>query len=438
MPSLTVRQKLTIWFAGAALSLLTLMAVGVFVVERAVLDQRAKRSLADDLAVVQTKLEREPNDLEGIHRAGLAEALAVWRGGQEAYFSLGWRQFGLPEDAPTPGLQKLHGREVRVLMSELRDGGMLAVAHDETATSAAVGTLARVLLASSPVAMLGVLVTGWAVSGRALEPVATLRKQLDRIRADRPHDRVSAGGQGDEFELLAGSLNRTLDRLQEAMDIQRRFVADASHQLRTPLTAQRLVGETALTRHGNDPAALRDVIGSMLEESDRLSQLTSALLDLARADRAVPMDAVDLFDASGEVVDRMRPLAEAKHMTLTIHGRATMANSNAEMVLRAVHGLVENSLQHCPPSTHISVRVGTHDGRPIVEVTDTGPGIAPEDRARLFEPFYRGKGTEATPGCGLGLAIVRSSVLAAGGTIELIDAPGAAFRVLLRPWEGGS
>lgn len=430
MRVLSVRETVTIWFAGAALVLIGLMGLGVFVGERAVLDQWAKRSLGEDLSVVRTELDREPDDIVGIDGAGLAEALAVWRAGELLYASQNWRQFGLPDHPPAPGIRDLHGREVRVMLEELAGDRLLAVAHDETETSRAIGTLAYVLLASTPIAFVGVLLTGWHVAGRALEPVGALARQVERIEGERSGERVAVGREGDEFASLSRSINTMLDRLQSAMESQRRFVSDASHQLRTPLTAQRVVGEAVLRQHPSDAVALREVVESMLEEADQLSGLVSALLDLARTERVRSNFAeTDLVRVCESVAEQLRPLGESTDLEIRVLGGPVRAWTDADALRRALQALVENSLAYCHRPGSVCMRVGEHRGESFVLVEDDGPGIAEADRGRIFEPFYRGQGVGSTAGSGLGLSIARAAARAAGGTLDLVNGTGACFRL---------
>jgi signal transduction histidine kinase len=476
---LTVRWRLTLWFAGSAVVLLLLLGAAVWILEQAILERQAQASLHTDLQVVAAELARDPDDLDEPERAGLAEAYAVWRDGRPAHFSTAWRHFGLGDEPPADGRRVLHERTIRLAAGEVgtsAPGLRVAVAHDETLTVKATEMLALLFAGAVPIAALGAVATGWTVAGRALEPTRILRRDLERIEAERLHERVSVGRAGDEFGRLSSVINAMLERIERSMEARRRFAADASHQMRTPLASLRAVGESALRRHPDDAEALRDVVGSMLEECQRLSRLTTGLLELTRGEHlAVQRSDVRLVPVLEQLAEHLGPLTEASEQRLCVHVDAADADATAhtavEPIRRALIGLVENAIVHCPPGTRIDlglisagstpdaggapdpgrVRTGTSDagatadpvagppraGGPIIVVRDDGPGIPPAERDRIFEPLVRGAEASDRPGCGLGLALARTAVEVAGGRLELDpdhgDGGGTCFRIHLPP-----
>jgi heavy metal sensor kinase len=260
-----------------------------------------------------------------------------------------------------------------------------------------------------------------------------------RISADSLGERLPVGNPRDEFGRLATVFNDTLARLHDAFDRLRRFTADASHELRTPLTAMRSVGEIAL-QAPLDPGKYRDVIGSMLEEVDRLTRLVESLLVLTRADSgaaAPAREVVELAAIASEVTDHLRVLAEEKQQSLSVQTVARVQAVCDPAILRlGLMNLLHNAIKFTPKGGAIRVRAkATASGHPSIEVEDTGPGIPVAHRERIFERFYRADPARAreSGGAGLGLAIARWAVAANGGRIELEseESRGSLFRIVL-------
>jgi signal transduction histidine kinase len=202
----------------------------------------------------------------------------------------------------------------------------------------------------------------------------------------------------------------------------------------------RSVGEIGL-RGRRDASDYREIIGSMLEEVDRLSMLVDRLLTLSRADSGEAMlarDRVDLAELAEDVTTQLEVLAEEKQQSLTVEAGGLSICMGDRMVLRqALLNLVDNAIKYSPAGGRIAVKVSTsHDGKAILDVTDTGPGIPAEMRPRVFDRFYRAdrsRSRENGGGTGLGLSIARWAVEVNGGqlTLETSDGPGATFRITL-------
>jgi heavy metal sensor kinase len=264
-----------------------------------------------------------------------------------------------------------------------------------------------------------------------------MAEHAKRINAENLSERLPVAGPGDELGQLAVVFNDTFARLERSFNEMRRFTADASHELRTPLTAIRSVGEVGL-RGPKEAAAYRDIIGSMLEEVDRLTRLVDSLLTLSRQDAGqvvLNRERVDLVELGREVTAHLGTLAEEKGQRISVEGQAPVYVMADVLVLRqAVINLVDNAIKYSPEGESIRIRVD--DGRtPQVEVTDRGPGIALEHRDRVFERFYRADHARSRSlgGCGLGLSIARWAVEAHGGHIDLEsrEGEGSTFRIVL-------
>ncbi len=300
--------------------------------------------------------------------------------------------------------------------------------------------LLLVLLFGLPLAVAIAGLGGYSLARRALAPVDRMAEQARLITAERLKERLPVDNPRDELGRLATVFNQTLMRLESSFEHMRRFTADASHELRTPLTAMRSVGEIGL-RGKRDSAAYREIIGSMLEEVDRLSLLVDRLLTMSRADSGESMlsrDRVDLCDLAEEVTNQLCVLAEEKQQSLTVEAGGPSLCVGDRMVLRqALLNLVDNAIKYSPVGGRIAVRVSTSgDGMAVLDVSDTGPGIPVDLRPRVFDRFYRAdrsRSRENGGGTGLGLSIARWAVEVNGGqlTLESSDGPGATFRITL-------
>jgi heavy metal sensor kinase len=289
-----------------------------------------------------------------------------------------------------------------------------------------------------PIALLLVGVTGYWVALRALSPLDSMTRRAKQINAEHLNERLGLENPDDELGRLAMAFNETLARLEHSFEQLKQFTADASHELRTPLTAMRSVGEVAL-QNGGDTQYHHDVIGSMLEEVNRLTHLVDNLLIFARADSAhLPLQRseVGLLELATESADLLEVLAEEKRQSVAIEGDKSLTVVGDRLILRqALVAIIHNAVKYSPPQGSIRVRVGTGNGDALVEIHDSGPGIPPEHRAKVFERFYRvdKARTRSEGGSGLGLSIADWSIKAHGGQIELecYEQAGCTFRIRL-------
>jgi heavy metal sensor kinase len=327
--------------------------------------------------------------------------------------------------------------------SEALGVGSGVLSAQETSSEAQVrrelGELLAVLIAGAPVGVAMAGAGGYLVARRALAPVDRMAERARAISADHLHDRLPVDNPDDELGRLAGVLNDLLARLQASFDRTRQFTADASHELRTPLTAIRSVGETGL-RDRLDVNGYREIVGSMLEEADRMTRLVDALLTLSRADAGrLPLSiaSVDLRELAAEVAVYLSALAEEKGQRLLVEGAPVTVEADRFVLRQALVNLVDNAIKYSPAGASIDVRCLVEDDRAIVEVCDRGPGVPPEYQAKIFERFFRVDTSRAREGggTGLGLSIASWAVGAHRGHIEYRGTPGggATFRVVL-PW----
>jgi len=302
---------------------------------------------------------------------------------------------------------------------------------------AEVRTLVNVMLAVFPAALAASMAGGWWLAGRALSPLIRMTEAARRIGDRNLNERLPAPPPLDELGAMAATVNRMLDRLQAAFESQHRFTADASHELMTPLAVMRAEVDVTL-RADRTPAEYRDALSAVRDETVRLTRLAEVLLCLARQDGA-PTEAtasVDLGDVLRRSVDALRPAADAKGIALTIVDMKDMSiRADPDRLPIAFTNLIDNAIKCTPTGGSVTVAARADGDACVVEVRDTGIGIAPADIPRLFERFYRVDKSRSRQlgGFGLGLSIASGVVEAHGGRIEVESREGAGsvFRVVL-------
>ena len=281
-----------------------------------------------------------------------------------------------------------------------------------------------------PVALLVLGVTTWFVVGRALRPVEAMRREVDEVTAARLDRRLRDPGGRDEIARLARTLNGMLDRLDASARAQRRFVGDASHELKTPLATIRQHAEVAMLHPGSiDGPALA---GTVLGEEARLTALVQGLLVLARADEGALGAARRPVDLDDLVVSETSRLRASSGLRVDASGVGPARVEGDEPLLgQVVRNLVANAARHA--ASQVSLGLGERDGRAVLTVDDDGGGVPAAERGRVFERFVRldeARDRDAG-GSGLGLAIVAEIVRVHGGSVRVDDSPlgGARFVV---------
>ena len=454
----SIRLRLTLWYAAALTIIVVAFSAAVYLLVRRSLTGQAEAQLERDLSVLRRVIADDLHDLHELDEhgsimyfrirgtAGVLFETADWKrahlagaaadgqpGVTRHWHSPSDHTFFLRSDAvtaPPQGQEHLPG---------MRPGEQLdvTVATDAELAEQSLHTLLLALVLGVPCAALAAIVGGYFLAGRVLSPVGAMAKKAAQITADNLGERLPVENSDDELGRLATVFNETLARIEDAFGRLRRFTSDASHQLRTPLAAIRSVGEVALREQGA-PGNHREVIGSILEEVDRLTRLVDGLLVLTRGDLPKPYvqrESLNLTTVTAEVVELLRALAEEKAQDLSFEAGAAVPITAERATLRqALLNLLDNAIKYTPPAGRITVRVGrSAEGLPSVEITDSGPGIPAEDQKRIFDRFYRAPRSVETRGTGLGLAIARWAAELNGGRIDLESTPGAGsiFRLVL-------
>jgi len=292
---------------------------------------------------------------------------------------------------------------------------------------------------------------GRLLAGRALAPVDALVASIRALGTDRLDQRLAAPGAVAEIAHLTDEFNRLLARLEESVDTMRRFTADASHELRTPISILRTGLEVTL-RKDRTAEEYREVLLENLEEIERIQRIVEALLTLARtqpgdgrADREIHTESVDLSRLVTGALATIRPLADEKNLTLeSAIAPDVHLQGDPDLLRLMVLNLLDNAVKFTPAGGAIHLRLEALDGKARLEIRDDGPGIAEEDRPFLFDRFYRSRTTRATRSTGsvtggLGLSLVRWVAERHGGTARLLDigetgetgGRGAGFEVMV-------
>ncbi|MDO8475532.1 MAG: ATP-binding protein [Candidatus Rokubacteria bacterium] len=455
MRPLSIRARLTIWYAAALLAILAVVSALSYSVLRWSLLQQVDASLATVAQIVRETDERGAGGSE-VERA-IRELLGP--GFSDQFFQFldpeGRSRFrsGPPPAAALPlspeardnaargqrtfeTLEDPRGGPVRLLtVPVLRSGRSVEIIQVSAPLARTREALARyltTLLALVPVAV-GLGAAGGAVlAGRALRPVREMSSAARQITAEDLHRRLARRGADDEIDHLADTLNTMLAGLEAAFAQAKRFSADAAHELRTPLTALKGEMEVAL-RAARSPEEYRRVLHSGLEEVEHLICLVEDLLLFSRSAAALgpPPARVELEPLVLEALEAGARRAQGTGVTVradALEPAAVLGDAGA--LRRALGNLVDNAVKYTPAGGKVELSLLAGEGQARIVVRDTGIGIDPVDAARIFDPFVRLDAARSRDagGAGLGLALVRAIVDAHGGVIAVDSAPGAGSR----------
>ncbi|MEK7667170.1 MAG: HAMP domain-containing sensor histidine kinase [Gemmatimonadota bacterium] len=469
----TIRTQLTVWYAVALLFSVLAFGVTISFVQRDVNYRQLERRLAAeaDLAaalIVQAYqagsplIEEGVDPLVGLLRMDVAEKLEpikeyvmvvdssarrifwsaeVQRLTPEASDLLRERTFAVTgaTDGPHEVFSLTLDRvRVRFVGRRVRDAGpaiiAVAVGTPTSDVEIAPARLAASMLVVLPFIIFAALAVGWVLASWALRPVGQMIDELEAITDGRSlHRRLPApGGQPDELGRLANTLNAMMARLEASFAALRRFIADASHELKTPLTVMRAGVERALT----DPRTAAEALVPLeetLQEVRRMTELVDALLTLARVDEGrmeLHKEPLDLQDLVAEVYETAQMLGEEAGLTVTLEtpDEPVTAEVDAGRIRQLVMNLMTNAVKYTPSGGGIWLSLSATSQVATVAVRDSGIGIAPGDVGRVFDRFWRADAarsrTGERPGIGLGLAIGKWIAEAHGGSLAVTSRPG--------------
>ena len=321
-------------------------------------------------------------------------------------------------------------------------GAVYAYEYDTEQAALLEGLQDNLLRLSAGIAV-AVLCLSGLLSRVLTRKISQLLTAIARVREGAYSHRAEVKGR-DEIAQLAEEFNSLTDRLQTTETARRRFVSDASHELKTPLAAIRLLTDSILQTKNIDPATAREFVADIGAEAERLSRITEDLLRLTRLDSGVlePPAVVDMLPVLEQVMRMMSLVAQEKGTDLTYRaeGTCTVLASRDE-IHQVIYNLTDNAVKYTPPGSTVQVSLLHQGDQVVLRVEDNGPGIPEGDLPRIFERFYRvdKARSRAAGGTGLGLAIVSDTVSKRGGTVEAANRPGGGAVFTVRwPWrEGG-
>jgi heavy metal sensor kinase len=345
---------------------------------------------------------------------------------------------GAPEiaDFPEPGFRGAGDR--REFVAPGPQGTRVVVGVDTTAAKGDLARFRRTVFLAGAAALLLALLGGWFLVGRLLDPIRRMTEAAEAISSTDLSRRIDIGSTETELGRLAGTLNSAFDRLADAFDRQTRFTADASHELRTPVSIVVSNAECGL-RRDRTSEEYRESLEHCLRAGRRMTGVVDGLLVLTRADAGelvLSREPVDLRALVSETVDFLRPLAGDHGVTVSLSADAepAMLSGDAERLRTAVGNLVSNAIRYNRENGRVDVTLLREEGELVLIVSDTGVGIPEEARARVFERFFRVDRARSRDagGSGLGLAITKLVVEAHGGRISLTSEEGAGTTVTVR------
>jgi two-component system, OmpR family, sensor histidine kinase MprB len=434
---MSLRKRLALMSALAVGATLVLASVACYAAMRSELRAQVDRPLRNQGALIERRGANVANALPAPPRraGGPAEFSQVVApdgdvrdrfGGLPIAVAPGDRAAALGSGEPFLSDRTADGVHLRVITVPIAGVGAVQLARSLENVDAVLGRLRIVL------ALLVVAGTAFAAgmarlfSRPVMRPISELTRAAEHIEATGDLGRRIGARGSDEVGRMAQRFDAMLDRVQASQTAQRRLVADASHELRTPVTSLRTNMEVLLAggelEEGERRALLRDMVG----QSEELSALVGDLIELARGDAADPqVEEVALDAIVAEAIERGR--LHAAHVRFRAHLEPYVIEGVPDRLGRAVNNLLDNAAQHSPPGG--AVEIALRDG--VLEIRDHGPGVADDDLPLLFDRFFRGADARGRQGSGLGLAIVRQVAEAHGGTVTAANAPDGGLVVRL-------
>lgn len=439
----TIRERLTLWYTSLVAVLLVAFSAGVVAVQSRLSRSQFDAELDNIVQTVGSVLREELDRSHDLARAAAetrksvdipSRTVAVLdaSGRPLAAHWHGFRPAALPHFVGPIWVGSVRlGRQVwRVHVTRIvsDDGAYQLVSAgslDEIARARRL--LARALLVSTPIALLVAAAFCWWTAGQALVPLTMMASQAAAITAPSIDGRLGTAAARDEIGQLAQAFNRLLDRLCIALRTQRQFMADASHELRTPISVARTAAEVTLAAP-RDEAGYREALDIVRDQTVRLGRMVDDMLVLARADAEgyrLSRRCVYVDELATECVDGLNIVASQRGICLECRADAEIpASVDDHLIRQLVTNLVDNALKHTPAGGHVVVDATVSGRTAILAVSDSGCGITGAERERVFQRFVRlNPARDNDAGAGLGLPIARWIAELHGGTLTLTDSP---------------
>jgi len=452
----SIRFRLAVWYAGVLAGILILFSIATYVGVRHFLARNVHEALVKDTQEVGSIVRENANERDegaigrevGEHyspesgeraiRIVTAEGAPIYLSGPGEAFPP-WNS-SLAQDQPYDMTNHAADGQEYVIRTQAvaADSGKkyfvqvgASLSRNSEILEQLLAVLALALLLATAIAVTG----GFFLIRSSLRPLDNMATRAQKITSRSLHERMPVSSTGDELQQLSISLNRMIERLEEAFHHITRFSADASHELRTPLTIMRGELETAVQNPKID-ADVRETLGTVLEETVRLSKIVDQLLTMSRLDAGEAFLEVSRFDFSEMVrttVEYIRLLADEKKLSLKVAAvEAIQVEGDQPRLQQVVVNLLDNAIKYTPEGGSVSVSVRAEEDKAVLTVTDTGIGISEDGQSHIFERFYRTDRARSRQlgGIGLGLSIVKSIGAAHGGrvSVESAEGRGSTFR----------
>jgi two-component system OmpR family sensor kinase len=463
----SLRARLTVWYVSILGVVLVGVSLMIHVLLRRELHDRIDENLRAVTGIAVTSLD---NDLEeGQSVVGAAQStsaelhsnqamLAIYDGAgnllaeagrdDELHLVLPPRE-SIPDMAPEfytateSDDDDRHRIAVRrAVVGPTRTEYIVVAGTDLEATEEELASLRSILFSVVPTALLIAAIVGWFLARHSLSPVMIMAQRARRIGFENPGGRLPVVNPDDELGRLAETFNELLARLESSFAQQRQFMADASHELRTPVATTRTAVAVALQARHREEDDYRETLQIIEHQTDRLARLVDDMFTLARADAGnypVQRSPMYLDELVEEVARATRVLANHKGVSIHVIADDSAAfTGDEDLIRRMLVNLLDNAIRHAPPDSTVAVSLQRGVQAYEIEVTDQGSGIPVEARPHIFERFYRsevarGRDPTNTGGAGLGLAIAKWIARLHDGDIALVtpSASGTTFRILL-------
>jgi len=462
----SLRFRLSAWYALGGTLLLAVFSGTIYAFVSYHMGRPLDHELRQDLAEVQQHLAVS-SDSQVLWRGNAVQMGAPWPA-ENPWFEV-WDPQGrlvrrfwpfvdsrlerLPA-APAQGREtisvfnvapdvRLRVLSVPLVVTDGEEGWMLRVMNLHEPSVNALRPLVFIIAVALPVVVVVLVVGGYLLTRRWLKPLDLMVREAHRITATDLNRRLPIPNSHDELGRLATVFNVTLSRLENSFHALDRFVADAAHELLTPLSTLRSVGEVGL-RAERTKEEYREIVGSMLEEAQRLQVLVEKLLQLARAEGGAPFaerQPVRLDELARQCAEDAGVLAEEKQQRIAVAALPATAGTDALLLRQALQNLLDNAIKYSPARSVIRLEVTATDDHWMISVIDQGPGIKPEHRTHLTDRFFRADAARSPRGgFGLGLAITQAYMRALGGELrfESRENEGSTFQLVLprRPEPG--
>ena len=452
MRALSLRGRLTLWYTVALVVVLVLFGVDVLVVEARLGIRRADRELDSVHATLATVLREELRELDSPELAAteaknaiasLGNAIAILDA-KGVPLATQLEGLTLPEIAPASGVPAVRTLDTasgqwRVHARSERLGGVpltLVIARPLTDVAREQHEVREAMLFVIPLALLLAATGGLWLASIGLRPITVMARRAASIPLTGLED-LGPVPRDDELGQLARAFNGLVARLRAALQTQRQFMADASHELRTPVSIIRTAAEVTLSRERRREDEYREALAMAGAQAQRVGRLVEDMLVLARADAgAYPLRPVDLYldDVVEECRRAVDVLAAERRIAVRSSGASDVPiRGDEELLRRLMVNLLQNAVQHSPENGVVSVDVSPNGSRVYVRVTDSGAGVAEADRARIFDRFVQLDPSRRAAGTGLGLPIARWIAEAHEGSLSLESTgpSGSTFCVVL-------